>query len=153
MAGAVGSVAQKPKPMSCWRETLEAATCAIGLSASFTAEVVHPSVDGSVAFGSTVTIECKGRKQTFRIVGVDEADAAKGLISFRSPMAQAGSGRSDRRCDGGKRAAGAKSKSCRSGLGVRQPLRRILVADVGLEIAALGPRPSIIPVHSRLGTA
>jgi transcription elongation GreA/GreB family factor len=54
-----------------------------------TAEVVQPSHDGSVAFGSTVTIERKGRKQTFRIVGVDEADAAKGLISFRAPMAQA----------------------------------------------------------------
>jgi transcription elongation GreA/GreB family factor len=54
-----------------------------------TAEVVQPSSDGTVAFGSTVTIERKGRKQTFRIVGVDEADAAKGLISFRSPMAQA----------------------------------------------------------------
>jgi transcription elongation GreA/GreB family factor len=54
-----------------------------------TAEVVHPSNDGSVAFGSTVTIERKGRKQTFRIVGVDEADAAKGLISFLAPLAQA----------------------------------------------------------------
>ena len=54
-----------------------------------TAEVVQPSADGTVAFGSTVTIERKGRKQTFRIVGIDEADAAKGLISFRSPMAQA----------------------------------------------------------------
>jgi transcription elongation GreA/GreB family factor len=54
-----------------------------------TADVVQPSSDGTVAFGSTVTIERNGRKQTFRIVGVDEADAAKGLISFRSPMAQA----------------------------------------------------------------
>jgi transcription elongation GreA/GreB family factor len=54
-----------------------------------TAEVVQLSVDGSVAFGSTVAIERKGRQQTFRIVGIDEADAAKGLISFRSPVAQA----------------------------------------------------------------
>jgi transcription elongation GreA/GreB family factor len=54
-----------------------------------TAEVVQPSSDDTVAFGSTVTIERKGRKQTFRIVGVDEADAAEGLISFRSPVAQA----------------------------------------------------------------
>jgi transcription elongation GreA/GreB family factor len=50
---------------------------------------VAPSTDGTVAFGSTVTISRKGRSQTFRIVGVDEADAAKGLISFRSPLAQA----------------------------------------------------------------
>jgi transcription elongation GreA/GreB family factor len=54
-----------------------------------TAEVVTPASDGTVAFGSTVTIERKGRRQTFRIVGVDEADASKGWISFRSPMAQA----------------------------------------------------------------
>jgi transcription elongation GreA/GreB family factor len=54
-----------------------------------TAEVVQPATDGTVAFGSTVTITRKGRTQTFRIVGVDEADAAKGLISFRSPLATA----------------------------------------------------------------
>jgi transcription elongation GreA/GreB family factor len=53
------------------------------------AEVVNPSADGSVGFGSTVTIRRKDRTQTFRIVGVDEADASKGLISFRSPIAQA----------------------------------------------------------------
>ena len=52
-----------------------------------TAELVHLTSDGTVAFGSTVTIERKGRAQTFRIVGVDEADAAKGLISFRAPLA------------------------------------------------------------------
>ena len=54
-----------------------------------TAEVVTPSTDGTVAFGATVTIARKGRNQTFRIVGVDEADAARGLISFRSPLAAA----------------------------------------------------------------
>jgi transcription elongation GreA/GreB family factor len=53
------------------------------------AEVVSPSTDGIVAFGSTVSIQRNGREQTFRIVGVDEADAAQGLISFRSPIAQA----------------------------------------------------------------
>ena len=54
-----------------------------------TAEVVQQSNDGTVTFGSTVTIERNGRQQTFRIVGVDEADAAKGLISFRAPLAAA----------------------------------------------------------------
>jgi transcription elongation GreA/GreB family factor len=53
------------------------------------ADIVQSSSDGTVAFGSTVTIERKGRTQTFRIVGVDEADAAVGLISFRAPLAQA----------------------------------------------------------------
>src|SRR2546421_8481617 len=33
------------------------------------AEVVTPATDGSVAFGSTVTIRRKTRTQTFRIVG------------------------------------------------------------------------------------
>jgi transcription elongation GreA/GreB family factor len=54
-----------------------------------TAEVVTPSTDGTLAFGATVTIQRKGRTQTFRIVGVDEADATKGLISFRSPLTTA----------------------------------------------------------------
>jgi transcription elongation GreA/GreB family factor len=53
------------------------------------AEVVQPSADDSVSFGSTVTIRRKDRIQTFRIVGVDEADASRGMISYRSPMAQA----------------------------------------------------------------
>src|ERR1700760_902696 len=53
------------------------------------AEIVHPISDGTVAFGSKVTIERKNRTQSFRIVGVDEADASKGLISFRAPLAAA----------------------------------------------------------------
>src|SRR5882757_8492044 len=53
------------------------------------AEVVQQSADDNVSFGSTVTIRRKDRTQTFRIVGVDEADASRGMISFRSPMAQA----------------------------------------------------------------
>jgi transcription elongation GreA/GreB family factor len=53
------------------------------------AEVAAPSADGTAAFGSHVTIRRKDRIQSFRIVGVDEADAAKGLISFRAPLAAA----------------------------------------------------------------
>ena len=54
-----------------------------------TAEIAPSPTADIVSFGSTVTIQRKDRTQTFRIVGVDEADASKGLISFRSPMAQA----------------------------------------------------------------
>jgi len=55
-----------------------------------TAELVPPPErSDTVAFGSTITIRRKGREQTFRIVGVDEADASRGLISFRAPLAQA----------------------------------------------------------------
>ena len=53
------------------------------------ADVVQPSADDTVSFGSTVTVQRKGRTQTFRIVGVDEADASRGLISYRAPLAQA----------------------------------------------------------------
>ena len=53
-----------------------------------TAELAAPPAADIVSLGSTVTIQRKGRTQTFRIVGVDEADASKGMISFRSPLAQ-----------------------------------------------------------------
>jgi transcription elongation GreA/GreB family factor len=53
------------------------------------AHVVEQVRDGRVGFGTTLTIERKGRTQTLRIVGVDQADAAKALISVRSPLAQA----------------------------------------------------------------
>jgi transcription elongation GreA/GreB family factor len=53
------------------------------------AEIVPPPSGDTVAFGSKVTIARKGRQQTFRIVGVDEADPSHGLISFRSPLAHA----------------------------------------------------------------
>ena len=41
-------------------------------------------------FGRTVEIEREdGRRQTFRIVGEDEADPAQGRISYVSPLARA----------------------------------------------------------------
>lgn len=46
--------------------------------------------DGVVQFGRTVEIERDdGRRQAFRIVGEDEADPAKGSISYVSPLARA----------------------------------------------------------------
>jgi transcription elongation GreA/GreB family factor len=56
-----------------------------------TAEVQATPSDASVvSFGSTVTLERDdGRVQTFRIVGEDESDPAKGRISYVSPLAQA----------------------------------------------------------------
>ena len=60
-----------------------------------TAQVIAPPIaGGEVQFGSTVTIERDdGRRQTFRIVGEDEADPAKGSISYVSPLAQALTGK------------------------------------------------------------
>jgi transcription elongation GreA/GreB family factor len=44
----------------------------------------------AVQFGRTVEIERDdGRRQTFRIVGEDEADPAKGSVSYVSPLARA----------------------------------------------------------------
>lgn len=56
-----------------------------------TSQVVEPPSDKTqVHFGSTVTIEREdGRRQTYRIVGEDEADPAKGTLSYVSPVAQA----------------------------------------------------------------
>jgi transcription elongation GreA/GreB family factor len=56
-----------------------------------TAEVVAPPAEASqVRFGSTVAfVRDDGRTQTFRIVGEDEADPAKGSVSYVSPLARA----------------------------------------------------------------
>jgi transcription elongation GreA/GreB family factor len=57
---------------------------------------VHAPADGGhVHFGSKVTIERDdGRRQTYRIVGEDEADPAKGSVSFVSPLARSLVGKS-----------------------------------------------------------
>jgi transcription elongation GreA/GreB family factor len=55
------------------------------------AEVMPEPVDtGAVQFGSRVTLfRADGRRVTYRIVGEDEADPAKGTISYVSPLARA----------------------------------------------------------------
>jgi transcription elongation GreA/GreB family factor len=55
-----------------------------------TARIVPNSHDATqVRFGSTVTIvRDDGREQTFRIVGEDEANPARGTISHVSPLAR-----------------------------------------------------------------
>ncbi|MEI9890101.1 MAG: transcription elongation factor GreA [Caulobacteraceae bacterium] len=54
------------------------------------AQLVEPDpIPGQVQFGRTVHIEREdGRRQTFRIVGEDEADPSAGRISYVSPLAQ-----------------------------------------------------------------
>jgi transcription elongation factor GreB len=57
------------------------------------AVVVDPAVQENteqVFFGATVTLcENDGSEATYQIVGVDEADAACGMISWLSPLARA----------------------------------------------------------------
>lgn len=46
--------------------------------------------DDTAGFGAAVTVETPDKKrQTYRIVGEDEADPLKGTISWLSPLAQA----------------------------------------------------------------
>ncbi len=56
-----------------------------------TAQVVEPpGGTAEIRFGSTVTILREdGRRQTYRIVGEDEAHPAQGTLSYASPVAQA----------------------------------------------------------------
>src|SRR4051812_26745138 len=57
--------------------------------------IPNPADTSEVQFGSTVSIRrSDGREQTFRIVGEDEADPAKGTISHASPLARALIGKS-----------------------------------------------------------
>jgi transcription elongation GreA/GreB family factor len=53
--------------------------------------VVHAPKDPAVvSFGGTVALaRDDGRKQTYRIVGEDEADPARGTLSYVSPVARA----------------------------------------------------------------
>jgi transcription elongation GreA/GreB family factor len=59
------------------------------------AQVMQPDTSaGIVVFGSRVTFDREdGRRQTFRMVGEDEADAKKGSVSYVSPLAGALLGR------------------------------------------------------------
>ncbi len=60
------------------------------------AEVMPAPADaGTVQFGLRVVIQrADGRRQTFRIVGEDEADPTLGTLSYVSPLAQALLGKS-----------------------------------------------------------
>ena len=55
------------------------------------AQVVEPSLSApqEVAFGTAVTVQRGGTALRYRIVGEDEADPAKGLLSWTSPLAKA----------------------------------------------------------------
>jgi transcription elongation GreA/GreB family factor len=60
-----------------------------------TARVVAPlAAPDAVRFGVRVTLRSvSGAQQSFRLVGEDQADAAQGLLSWVSPLAQALLGR------------------------------------------------------------
>lgn len=59
------------------------------------AKLVRPDpARQDVRFGAAVEVEhADGARRTYRIVGVDEADAADGRVAFTSPLAQALTGK------------------------------------------------------------
>lgn len=60
------------------------------------AHVVNPATQppGEIRFGASVTLQPKaGDSRQLTLVGVDEADAAQGLIAFTAPIARAMQGK------------------------------------------------------------
>lgn len=55
------------------------------------AKVVKPTADGKVGIGSTVTIEFSddGQQVTYQVVGKQQADVTRQLLSFDSPLGKA----------------------------------------------------------------
>jgi len=54
------------------------------------AQLIEAVVDDSVVFGARVDFErADGRRQSYAIVGEDEADPAAGSVSYVSPLARA----------------------------------------------------------------
>jgi transcription elongation GreA/GreB family factor len=55
-----------------------------------TAQLTEDSGKSQVSFGSRVTVQrSDGHQETYRIVGMDEADPKQGTLSYVSPLAQA----------------------------------------------------------------
>ncbi len=80
--------ALKADPDALPRETLER-DLRYWRDAKARAVIAPPPAGDIVAFGARVTLVRNGRQQSLRIVGEDEADPAHGLVSVRSPLAQA----------------------------------------------------------------
>ncbi|HEX9950808.1 MAG TPA: GreA/GreB family elongation factor [Rubricoccaceae bacterium] len=56
-------------------------------------QLVEPRPSATARFGATVTFRSGEVERTVTIVGVDEADAAQGLVAFTSPVARALTGK------------------------------------------------------------
>ena len=54
-----------------------------------TAELAPEPSGKTVEFGTTVSFRLNGKSRSLSIVGDDEADPAKGLVSFSAPLARA----------------------------------------------------------------
>lgn len=85
-----GSDADRARRLSALNQQLADLTTRIR-----SAKLVRPDpARQDVRFGATVDIAHEnGERRTYRIVGVDEADAAEGRIAFTSPLARALTGK------------------------------------------------------------
>jgi len=78
-AGDRGRLARAARDLRYWAARLASAKV-----------VPPPAASAGIQFGSRVTLlRDDGRRQTYRIVGEDEADPANGTISHVSPLARA----------------------------------------------------------------
>lgn len=97
-ARAAYSIAQSSGDVSTDRTAMARATRDLRYWSSrrASAQLLEPALEpGVVQFGRTVAVEREdGRRQTWRIVGEDEADPAKGSVSYVSPLARALLGKS-----------------------------------------------------------
>lgn len=79
----------EPTPDAAARAALLEATLAV-----LTVRGPEGAPEGEVAFARWVTVEDEdGRRSTWRLVGPDEADARRGLLSAHAPLARALLGR------------------------------------------------------------
>jgi transcription elongation factor GreB len=87
LAGAPAPTGADAQAHAAWRAELEERVA--------TAVVVAAPEDRAEArFGATVRVrDARGHARVVRIVGVDEADAARGLVAFTAPLARALLGR------------------------------------------------------------
>jgi transcription elongation GreA/GreB family factor len=96
-ARAARTAAQTDGEMSADRTAMARATRDLRYYAARRASaqlVAWEAGSGVVRFGGAVTIDREdGRRQTFRIVGEDEADPARGSVSHVSPLASALAGK------------------------------------------------------------
>ncbi len=78
-AGDRGATARAERDLRYWAQRRSSAVV-----------MASPTRASDVQFGAVVTIvRDDGRRQTFRIVGEDEADPTSGTLSYVSPLAQA----------------------------------------------------------------
>lgn len=50
--------------------------------------VIKNSCSDRVSLGSTVQLDCNGETEVYKILGENEVDLAKGIISYKSPLGE-----------------------------------------------------------------